>query len=321
MKPRVICILLAVAALSVAAILVDPTRVVLGKLLGDSFFQARPTRFWARSLRAEPGQRADARSQLEQGGADAVPVLVGILMNWPGPGDAELRCTAAEILTNLGPDAADAAPALVAALHDDDPHVQAVCAAALPKVGVPADTAVPELTELLKSRHVVNVVVAARALSQYRGAVATSLPVLVAVLQDESQSAEARWNAARTIGKIGPAAVSAVPALIDASHDKEWTIREHCAESIGEIGPTAAPLGVAALESMLADPHHRVRRDAVRSLGYFGQAAQETLPEINKLVDDPEEIVRQAAKTAIAAITPRQVQPTDEPVDTVISPK
>jgi len=318
MKRRVIWILVSVAAVSVDAVLVDPTQVVIGKLLGDAFFDARPTRFWAQSLRGEPAARADARSSLRNGGADAVPVLVGILSGWTAPSDAELRCAAAELLTNLGPDAADAAPALVAALQDGDPHVRSVCASALPKVGAPADAAVPPLAELLKTQYVV---VAARALSEYRGAAATSLPALLDVLQDESQNAEARWNAARAIGKIGPAAVSAVPALIDASHDEEWTIREHCAESIGEIGPSAGPLGVAALRSMLTDPHLRVRRDAVRSLGYFGEAAREAMPEISKLVDDPEEMVRQAAKTALEAIAPDQVKPADEPAGSLTSPK
>ena len=42
-----------------------------------------------------------------------------------------------------------------------------------------------------------------------------------------------------------------------------------------------------------------MRRDAVRSLGYFGEAAREAMPEISKLVDDPEEMVRQAAKSAL----------------------
>jgi HEAT repeat protein len=315
MKRRLIWISFGVAAIAVVSIFVEPTQIVLGKLLGEAFFEGRPTRFWARSLRTGPAERAAAASQLEHGGADAVPVLAGIMTRSTAASEAELRWVAAELLGKLGPDAASAGPVLLIGLRDGDPYVQAVCATALAKVGVPAESAVPLLAELLKTQHAV---VAARALSQYRGAAAASLPALVDLLQDKSQSAEARWNAARTIGKIGPAAVSAVPALIDTSNDKEWTIREHCAESIGEIGPSAAPLGIAALESMLMDPHHRVRRDAVRSLGHLGAAARDSLPEIGKLLDDPEEIVRQAAKTAMEAITPPQ---SIEPADSVTSPK
>src|ERR1700676_4472038 len=103
MKRRAIWISLGVAALAVVSIFVDPTQVVLGKLLGEPFFEARPTRFWARSLRAGPAGRARATSQLEQGGTDAVPVLVGILKNSTAAGEAELRWTAAEILGKLGP--------------------------------------------------------------------------------------------------------------------------------------------------------------------------------------------------------------------------
>src|SRR5262245_51036639 len=134
MNRRAAWISLGVAAIVVVSILVDPTQVVLGKLFGEAFFQARPTRFWTRSLRAE------AVDRLTNGGSDAVPVLVEMLRGSTAARDA------AEILGKMGPDAADAGPAMVAGVRDADPHVQAVCAAALAKVGVPAAEAVPLLT-------------------------------------------------------------------------------------------------------------------------------------------------------------------------------
>lgn len=297
-----IAVVLVVAA--ILAIVFEPTQVVMGMLTGDAFFQSRPTRYWLQALQAGPAEQADARSQLEKGGKAGVPVLMAILGSRSN--DAEVRCNAAEILKKLGPDAVEAGPTMVAALRDGDAHVQGVCASALPAVGVPADTAVPMLTTMLPSTHAV---VAARALSAYRGAAVLALPQLVEMLQDHSRPTEARWNAARTIGKIGPPAVSTVPALIGEMGDKEASIREHCAEALGDIGPSAAPLGLPVLITALTDPNTRVRRDAVRSLGYMGEAARPAVADVKKLLKDKEAMIKEAAQNALKAIAPEEATP------------
>lgn len=292
-----------VALAVVIGVVVDPTQVVIGRLLGDNVFEGRPTRYWVRALQSGPAERAEAFSRLERGGAAAVPVLVSIMSRSAGESDAQTRSTSIDILARLGPDAKDAGPALVAALRDADPHIRSVAAAALPRIEVPAQTAVPALTELLTTEHSV---VAARALGVYRGAAASALPALVELLQDASRPTEARWNAARTIGKIGPDATHTVPVLIDVLDDAEATVREHAAEAIGDIGASAAPAGVPALVGVLSDPAPRVRRDAVRSLGYIGEASRSAVPEIKRLLEDPEAIVREAAKAALKAVAPEE---------------
>lgn len=303
-KGWAIAIAVVLGVVAILAILFEPTQVVMGTLTGDAFFQSRPTRYWLRALQAGPAEQAEATSQLEKGGKAGVPVLMAILGSRSS--SAEVRCNSAEILKKIGPDAVEAGPTMVAALRDGDAHVQAVCASALPAVGVPADTAVPMLTTMLQSAHAV---VAARALSTYRGAAAPALPILVEMLQDQSRPTEARWNAARTIGKIGPAAVNTVPVLIGQMEDKESTIREHCAEAIGDIGPSAAPLGLPVLITALTDPNMRVRRDAVRSLGYLGEAAQPAVAEVKKLLKDKEAMVKEAARDALKAIAPEEATP------------
>ena len=301
MKRKSLWFVVIVAAVVVAGVGLDPTQVIVGKLAGDAFFQGRPTRYWMRSLRAGPARQAEAQSALEQGHAAGVPVLVEILTGYPSKQDAPARCDAVELLARLGPDAAAAGSAVAAGLNDRDPHVQAVCAAALAKLEVPADTAVPQLRQLLKTT---NAVVAARELSRYRGAAAPAVPDLVALVNDKRQSTEIRWNAARTMAKIGPDAIDGLDALIDALGDQDWLIREHSAEAIGELGDAAAAKGVPALRHALSDPNARVRRDAVRSLGHFGESARDAVPEITTLLDDEEEPVRKAAATALTAIAP-----------------
>jgi HEAT repeat protein len=126
---------------------------------------------------------------------------------------------------------------------------------------------------------------------------------LIAIVGDKSASALTRWEAIRTLGKIGPDAKPAMPVLIASLNDEEEKVREHAAESLGEIGDATA---VPHLIRMLGDSAARVRRDAVRSLGQFGPAAKSSLPAIEKLLTDKEELVREAAKTALRRIDPER---------------
>src|SRR5688572_28446516 len=109
-------ILIAIVIAAVAAVF-DPTQVIVGTLLGDAFFQSRPTRYWARALRADPASQSDAQLRLEQGGPEAVPVLTSMLDDYPSEQDAELRWKSAEILAKLGPDASPEGPTMVEALR------------------------------------------------------------------------------------------------------------------------------------------------------------------------------------------------------------
>ncbi len=285
----------------VVYVVLEPSGAVLGYLRGESFFEGRPTGYWARSLMSDPKTRSVVTAQLEQGKSDAAPVLIELLQQ-TGPDAAELRWTAAEILGSIGP-STGAGPALLAALEDPDPHVRAVAARWLAAVGVPAEDAVPVLIAMLKFDQSIEVT---RAISQYRGEAKSALPDLVDILTDKSLDSETRWNAARTIGKIGPDAAEALPVLVASLEDEVATVREHAAEAFGDIGPLAGDC-VPALVAVLDDPATRVRRDAVRSLGQIGNASVVAVPEIKALLDDPEEIVRDAAKNALRAIAPDEL--------------
>ena len=296
-------------ALTVAAVLLavifEPTGIIRGRLFGEDFFNGRPASYWKDRLLSGPAKRSSARSSLESGGQEAVTVLVTLLED---PESNEIRWTAAEILGKLGPDATASSDALLQALKDRDPYVQSVAAEMIPKVGTPAEKAVPALAELLDGKHAA---VVARAISVYKAQAAPAIPQLVEVLTDTSRTADARWNAARTIGKIGPPAVETVPILIEMTKDKEATVRGNAAEAIGDIGPKAAA-GVPALIDVLDDPAHRVRHHAVRSLGYIGKGAKESVPHIRPLLDDPEPSVKEEAVKALAILAPDEGDPPDD---------
>lgn len=298
------------AALGVAF---EPSRVMWGQLTGQAFVNGRPVSYWSGQLTGGAGPRSRAVAQLAESGEDSVAVLRELLRTGS---TAEVRWTAAELLGQLGPVAQVASDDLVRATTDADPHVQGVAAAVLPKVDAPATAAVPALIALLRTSHSA---VASRALSAYKGAARDALPGLVAVLEDESLDVETRWNAARTLGKLGPEGIESLPVLIRLTSHPEDTLREHCAESIGDIGPLAAA-GIPALIDCLDDPATRVRRDAVRSLGYLGEAARVAVPEMKPLLDDPEEMVRAAARNAITAIAPEEL-PVEPPSPAAANPE
>ena len=76
---------------------------------------------------------------------EAVLPLAGILR---GDADEKVRWYAAFALSEIGPDAADALPALTAALDDFDDDVRGYAARALGRIGPLAITALPRLTAL-----------------------------------------------------------------------------------------------------------------------------------------------------------------------------
>lgn len=293
--------LLITLAVAVALIVAgrQPLVAVWGHVTGEPFYEGWPASHWQRMLAGDPAQQAEALETLEAGGSAATPVLAAILQDRQRAG-AAVRCFAAELLGKVGAGAEAAGSSLIAALQDPDAHVRSVASAAVPKAGVPVDVAVPALLELLRQeRNPVHV----RALSEYREAAKPGLPLLEEILANSQLDSETRWNAARAIGKVGPQAASAVPALLVALQDPAATIREHAAEALGDIGPPAAE-AVQGLASVLDDPAPRVRRDAVRSLGQIGQPARTIVAQIQTLLKDKEDIVRNAARDTLQAIAP-----------------
>jgi HEAT repeat protein len=289
-----------VLLLAGAAVLFEPSGVLYGTLTGESFFQGRPASAWGRRLRdTTPGVREEAQRALQEGGAAAVPVLVALLAGRAGSDwtTAEQRWSAAEVLGKIGAPADAATPDLVRALADPDPHVRTVALKSLETVGVGRPESVAALIELL---HGDECATAARVLSFARAEASDAVPPLVDLL--DHKEANVRWNAARTLGKIGPGAKTAVPALVvRLREDSDPAVREHAAEALGDIGPDAKE-GVPALVQALRDENAKVRRDSARSLGQIGPAARAAVAALNDRLKDEEKMVRDAAEKSLRQI-------------------
>jgi HEAT repeat protein len=290
----VVVVVLVVVVAAAAAVFLNPT--LRGWVSGERSYAGRPVGYWKDALTsADPLVETKAFSSLKEGGKAAVPVLTELLA--AKGADAKVRWKAADLLEQIGPDASEAIPGLLAALKDSDPHVRAVVAKSLGGV-VPKEScgeAVEALAAVLKEGGLVGAA-AARAISKFGAKGAPALPALLEAMKDKDSTV--RWEAGRTVGKIGAAAKSAVPALVEQMKDEAPLVREHAAEALGDIGPEAMD-GVPALINALKDPMVRVRRDAVRSLGQIGPAAKPALEAARGLLKDEDAEVRAAAEKTV----------------------
>jgi len=188
---------------------------------------------------------------------DAVPALIDALTC--GNGEVyrdfidEDRIYAAEALGRIGPAAKAAVPALIDALEDEDSDTRREAANALSKID-------PAAKDVVKY----------------------AIPVLIAWVKDDGggvfdiEYAQRGDVAFEVLGRIGPAAKAAVPALIDAlkygdgsGHEYVNIVgkkfRQYAAETLGRIGPEARA-AVPALTEALKDESECIRQAAAEAL-------------------------------------------------------
>jgi HEAT repeat protein len=111
----------------------------------------------------------------------------------------------------------------------------------------------------------------------------------------------AQAQGALGLGKLGPAAAPAVPALIDALESPALLVRQNAALALGDIGPDARA-AVPSLTSSLADPEWQVRRAAAVALGMIGPEAKPAEKALEQLTADKNSLVQKAAREALSKI-------------------
>src|SRR5262245_41109967 len=114
--------------------------------------------------------------------------------------NADVRGSAADALGQIGSDAKEAMPALIAALKDQDANVRRYAAHALGQIG-------PDTKD--------------------------TVPALIAALKDQDKWV--RTTAVCALGKIRPDAKDAVLALITALKDRDVPVRQSAANALGRI--------------------------------------------------------------------------------------
>jgi HEAT repeat protein len=182
--------------------------------------------------------------------------------------NARVRLASLDVLETMGAEAAPAIPAMVRSLEDSDLFVRWAAARTLGGLAPrQAESVVPALARLLRPEEDLNV----------RQAVETAL------------------------GKFGPDAAEAVPALTRALGRGTMPLRVGAIKALESIGTAAEP-ALPAIAWRLKDASPQVRAEAARVLGRFGPAAARALPALRLALSDPSQDVRHAASDAILAI-------------------
>jgi len=176
---------------------------------------------------------------LGEAGRKAVPALGHALKR----GDPELAAAAARSLGQLEQVAADSVDGLIGVLANEDDEVRAAAAGALGNIASHPDRSVPALIETLADKDETVRRASARALGRFKQDAAEAVPALAEALKDKL----IQGSAAASLGEIGPAAKSAVPALMELAQTAEdlapsqsnWNCKT-AIDALGKIGPDAA---------------------------------------------------------------------------------
>jgi len=127
----------------------------------------------------------------------------------------------------------------------------------------------------------------------------SALPALTKALREDKE-APVRAEAAHALGALGAAAVKpAVPALFEALSDTSETVRFRAAQALSKAN-LAGPADVPQLSARLTSPDAYVRSFAAWTLGNMGSAAHDAIPALIAALEQDESFARSGAALALA---------------------
>jgi HEAT repeat protein/poly(3-hydroxybutyrate) depolymerase len=112
-----------------------------------------------------------------------------------------------------------------------------------------------------------------------------------------------RKAAAEALGKLGPAAREAVPALRQALADSDGAVRVAAALALWRVGGQAEAV-VPTLLAALNDPRKEVRQAVLEALWYVGPHAAAVAPALRDLLASPDRRLRIYAAYALWKVDP-----------------
>jgi len=216
---------------------------------------------------------------------------------------AAVAVAAADALRAMGPDAAHALDALIAALNRPEPEVrlaavQAIGSMKAKAAAVGADEALIPLLNDPEARVRLGAIVALGEIARPSG---NAVQALAARLADRAESLSLRLAAMDAASRMAKGELTAAPsmgALAGALADPEDAVALHAAKLLAQIGAPALGQAQAALK----DPEPRRRRFAAFALARMGAPAQPALPLLAALLRDREELVRRNAAEAVGRL-------------------
>lgn len=225
------------------------------------------------------------------------PRLTPILIE--GLKDENRSSDALSALSDLGPEAAAAVPALRKFLVRSEGFETRYALTALDNIGPPASAAHPELMQVLDRAHTGTELWLDLPLRLWR--IGPRPRVLAALRQRlKSPDPDLRYKAAAALarGSNGNQARAAVPDLIAALDDPSLSVREAAMEAIATLGPAAAR-STPTLARRLSTSEGP---QALEALGAIGPRAAAAIPAMSRALLEPE--LRTLAAAALARVDP-----------------
>ena len=111
----------------------------------------------------------------------------------------------------------------------------------------------------------------------------------------------------RVLGRMGPTAKAAVPALVDALQGADAPLRADIHYAFGAIGPDALP-AVPALVRSLDDEDQEVHISACYALGRIGPQAVAAVPRLRANLNAEDPVRQLLSAMALLSIRPTDVQ-------------
>ena len=186
--------------------------------------------------------------------AAAVPQLIEFVDD----DSSDLRAALFAALGSIGPGAKPVVPALLKAVKDVNPETRAHAVAALAKIEADAKAVMPILDEALADQSAAVRKVAAEAAGKLGEAAQDAVPKLFALLKAEEDRAVA-------LDSLRQIKVKSTPLLVEALSINDPSVRLFACESLGRLGPLAKD-AIPALKKALNDDYDIVRRQARMAL-------------------------------------------------------
>lgn len=246
---------------------------------------------------ADPAVREASAWQLCSHGGAPVAALVRLLERDP---DRAVRAAAARALgcggTSAGP---GPSASLLEALRDESEVVRWAAARALARLRPQRELAQPALEAALASPDPFVCSYAAFELGRFGPRARSALPALLEAL---GRQPRAEWLA-RSLARLDPSGERAVPPLVDLLGERETSRRVNAALALGCLGG-AAGAALPDLLTALRDPDPALRAEAARALGRVGRAEPAVLDALAEALQDKEVSVRVPAARALGWLGP-----------------
>lgn len=255
----------------------------------------------------EPWERGIAanelgKARLEDAGP-YIPDIAALLKDEVAQVREAAASALGDVLETTGPYAA----ALTALLRDEAPEVRNAAAGALKTSG---EEGAKHAAKLLEDEREIVRIWAATVLGYTKEAAVPHLAALIARLKDESPDVQD----AAVLALLEAVGARAAPCLAEVlDEDKSHTqARVKAARLLARLGGGAAPVveaHTAALGRRLRDDAWEVREAAAMALAWMPQEfARAFLPDLQRLREDPQPLVRQAAWNARREVEGRVVE-------------